>query len=133
MIRLKQEHLKIIIHYSTRDYPIESCGVIAGQEGVSGEVYPIPNVDKSPVSYFMDIEEMFNVFRDMRRKNLSLIGFYHSHPYSEAYPSEKDVELAYYSEAIYLIISFIRGLSKPEIKAFHLLKEMVSEEEIQIL
>ena len=116
-----------------RDYPIEACGVIAGQEGVSGEVYPILNVDKSPVSYFMDIGEMFNVFRDMRRKNLYLVGFYHSHPYSEAYPSERDIELAYYSEAIYLIISFIRGLSKPEIKAFHLLKGMVSEEGIQTL
>ena len=41
----------------------------------------------------------------MRERGESLLGIYHSHPRSsEPQPSETDVRLAYYPEAVYFII-----------------------------
>ncbi len=41
----------------------------------------------------------------MRDRNETLFAIYHSHPASPAIPSETDINLAAYPDAIYLIIS----------------------------
>ncbi len=55
----------------------------------------------------------------MREQDEQLLGIYHSHPRSaEPFPSETDVRLAYYPQAIYFIVG-LAG-SEPVMSAFRI-------------
>ena len=88
------------------------------------------NIEKSPVSYLMDSKEQFRVMKDMREKSLSMIAIFHSHPASAAYPSPRDVSLAFYEEAVYVIVS-LAG-KEPEVKAFSIREGKIREVEILV-
>ena len=70
-------------------------------------------------------------------------GFYHSHTFSEAYPSPTDVRLATYEDeatgekqtiwpdVLYFLVS-LREPDNPEIRAFHIVEGEITEEEVAI-
>ena len=101
-------------------YPNEACGILAGKGNEASKIYKMTNTEKSPVSYFMDSKEQFKVMKDLREKNLSMLAIFHSHPSSPAYPSAKDLNLAFYEDSIYIIVSLIE--SEPVMKGY-LIKE----------
>ncbi|MBI3591985.1 MAG: M67 family metallopeptidase, partial [Nitrospirae bacterium] len=86
------------------------------------------NTESSPVSYFMDSKEQFQVMKDMRENNLSMLAIFHSHPSSAAYPSAKDVSLAFYEDSFYVIVSLIEKESF--VKAFSIRSGEIEEIEI---
>ena len=100
--------------------PNEACGILAGKENKASKIYKMANIEKSPVSYFMDSKEQFKVMKDIRENNLEMVAIFHSHPSSPAYPSNKDLNLAFYEDSIYIIVSLIE--SEPAVKGF-LIKE----------
>jgi proteasome lid subunit RPN8/RPN11 len=63
------------------------------------------NVRASPTAYEIRPRELFALFRRMREEKLELVGIYHSHPTGENAPSARDLELAYYPETPYVIVS----------------------------
>jgi len=109
-----------IISHCREAFPNEACGILAGKGEEVLKVYKMANIEKSPVSYFMDSREQFKVIKDIRENNLVMLAIFHSHPSSSAYPSAKDVSLAFYEDAIYIIV----GLMEKEsiVKGF-LIKE----------
>jgi proteasome lid subunit RPN8/RPN11 len=58
---------------------------------------------------------LFAAMRRIRESGQSLLGVYHSHPRTPAYPSASDVEMAFYPEAFYFIISLEPSI---ELRAF---------------
>ena len=100
--------------------PNEACGILAGIENKASRIYKMTNIEKSPVSYLMDSKEQFKVMKDIRENNLKMLAIFHSHPSSQAYPSAKDLNLAFYEDSIYIIVSLIE--SDPAVKGF-LIKE----------
>lgn len=131
MISIKREDLEILTEHARAEYPLEACGILAGKEGVVEEVYKMANKDSSSVTYIMDPTEQYKVMKKMREKGLDLIGIYHSHTSSPAYPSQRDIELAFYPDASYLIVSLA---SAPlEVKSFRIKDGRVEEEEIRVL
>lgn len=87
-----------------RDF--EVCGLIGGREGRPVSIYPVANVAKDPRTEFeMDPEGLIKAFKAMRARDEELFAIYHSHPKTPARPSERDLELLAYEEALYLIIS----------------------------
>ena len=122
-----------MIAHAKKGYPNEACGLLAGSE--SGEIsafYPMRNMDEASISYFMDPKEQLLVFKEMRQKNSRLCGIFHSHVASEAYPSQKDVRLAFYPEVSYLIVS-LSDMGKPDLRSFKISEEKVTEEKIKIV
>jgi len=109
-------------------YPSEACGILAGRENKVSRIYKMTNIEKSSVSYQLDSKEHIEVIRDMRENNLSMVGIFHSHPASQAYPSPKDVSLAFYDDAVYVIVSFAG--KTPEVKAFSIREGEIREVEI---
>jgi len=69
--------------------------------------------------------------REMDRKGWDLVGIYHSHTHTEAYPSKTDVELAFYPEALYFIVS-VQDRNAPVIRAFRITDGQIAEEEVVI-
>ena len=101
--------------------PAECCGLIGGRAGVAGSVYRLTNVSARPhVSYEAAPRELFAAQRVMRERGEELVAIYHSHPRSaDPKPSERDVRLAYYPQAVHLIVGF-NGAGEPIVRAFRL-------------
>ena len=70
--------------------------------------------------------------RRFRASGVEFLGIYHSHPRGENKPSARDIELAYYSEEVYLIISPQPDASKP-VRAFSIRDGRTTELEIEIV
>jgi len=131
----------MMVHARELD-PYECCGLLAGKDGTVTNHYRIINTvakdaqavevfeaadvkrlkhlseqRRAEVAYFMDPREMLTAFKDMRLRGLELAVIYHSHTHSPAYPSLTDIGLAYYPDAVYIIIS-LEDKTKPDIKAY---------------
>jgi len=79
----------------------------------------------------MEPKQQLKAMKEIRNLGLEMIGIYHSHLETEAYPSAHDVELAYYPEAFYVIVS-IRDRGKPSIRSFKIVEGKITEEEVRI-
>jgi proteasome lid subunit RPN8/RPN11 len=91
--------------------PEECCGLVGGRGGRALALYPLRNVAASPdTSYEAAPQELFAAQREMRGRGEELVAIYHSHPRSpEPVPSETDVRLAFYPEAVYFIVGLAGG------------------------
>jgi len=121
MIILQSSHRDQILASAHEANPDECCGLISGTaDGTAKSIYSLRNVaaDKF-VSYEAAPEDLFAAQREMRERGEELLAIYHSHPRSaEPAPSETDVRLAYYPQAVYFIV----GLAGPQpvVRAFRI-------------
>jgi proteasome lid subunit RPN8/RPN11 len=134
MIRFSQIQFDELVAYARAATPDECCGWIGGFGGVAKTIYPLRNVSVRPRSeYEAAPEDLFAAQRAMRERGEELLAIYHSHPrQAEPQPSDKDIRLAYYPQAVYLIV----GLAgeRPTLGAFRLFADVQQWEpaEIQI-
>ena len=113
----------------------ECCGILAGQDGLITQAFPAKNVAADPVrNYEIAASEIVRLMREFRKRRLEFLGIYHSHPswMDSNEPSPKDIALAYYSEAIYFIVT-PRPYATTPIRAFSIRDRRVMELEIQVL
>ncbi len=127
---ITKELLNEIISHCREVYPNEACGILAGKGRIVQKVYKMINIENSGVSYMMEPGEQFVVMKDIRRQGLEMAAIYHSHPHADAFPSVKDISLAFYSDSLYVVVSLI--YEKPVIKAFEIRAGIVREVEILI-
>ncbi|MCM8778911.1 MAG: Mov34/MPN/PAD-1 family protein [Candidatus Omnitrophica bacterium] len=129
MLIFKKEFFEQVVRQGKRELPNECCGIFAGKEGRVEKVYEMTNTDKSPSTFFMDPKEQLRVMKEIRNLGLEMIGIYHSHVASPAYPSGRDIELAFYPEVSYVIIS-LRDKDNPEIRSFKIREGKIEEEKV---
>lgn len=134
MLRISREDLKKVIDHCIAGYPNEACGILAGSSGRVKKVYCMTNARPGPSYYEMEPEEQFRVMKDMRGAGLHMLGIFHSHPTSPAYPSGVDIEKAYwpgtlypnYPDAVYVIVSLM-DVSRPVAKGYFIGQGEVKE------
>lgn len=152
MLTLKKDFFDQIVKHSLKELPNEACGLLAGplSPRISRDtysdacradeagwvkaverVYEMTNIDKSPESFLMDPKEQLKITKEIRNSGLDMIGIYHSHLASEAYPSEHDLRLAFYSDVSYVIIT-LKDKNKPAIRSFKIVEGKINEEEVRI-
>ncbi|MDO8736173.1 MAG: M67 family metallopeptidase [Thermoleophilia bacterium] len=131
-LRLSPAQLEKIIEHARSCKPEEACGILAGDfEGNVQRVFCMENAEHSSVFYTMDSSEQFRVFDDIRREELEIVAIFHSHPHSPALPSMQDMELAFYPESVYLIISLMDDM--PECHAYSIVEGQSEEVEITVV
>ena len=129
-MKFTKNKLAEIIDHCRKEYPQEACGILAGKEGNIEEIYPMRNVSEKPETcYFMEPKEQLTVMKEMRTRGLEMVGIYHSHIDSPAEPSARDIELAFYSEVVYVIVS-LTDKGNPSIRAFRIIEKNITEETI---
>jgi proteasome lid subunit RPN8/RPN11 len=122
-----------VLAHARRQPNRECCGLLAGQDGVISRAFPARNVATDPKrNYEIAPREIVRLLREFRERKLGFLGIYHSHPNSENVPSPRDIELAYYSEAIYVIVTPQPYAEKP-VRAFSIREGCATELEIQIV
>lgn len=132
MITLQASHRDEIFASAREASPAECCGLIGGDaRGKATNIYSLRNVAADRVvSYEAAPEELFGAQRQMRERGEELLAIYHSHPEStDPKPSETDVRLAYYPQAVYLIV----GLAGPQpvMRAFRISERDQLWEEVE--
>ena len=132
MLYLKKELFEKMLKHSLQEFPNEACGILAGKDGKIEKVYKMANIDKSPNTFFMDAKEQFKVMKEIRSLTLEIIGIYHSHVASAAYPSAHDVEMAFYPQASYVIVSLM-DKNKPSVRSFRITDNRIDEEEVRVV
>lgn len=130
MLRLPKRFSEEIIEQARSEYPNEACGLLAGKDGEATRIYPMRNADRSPVIYRMEPQEQFKVFKEIDDAGLELVGIYHSHIRSPAYPSNTDVDQAYYPEAVYLIASLAEE-EGPQLRGFRIVDGRIDEVDLE--
>ncbi len=131
MLRIDDVLLKEMVEHGLREFPNEACGLLAGRDGEPVRFFAMKNLDASPVSYRLDPKEQLHVFDAMDDEGLDLLGIFHTHTHSEAYPSETDTKLAFYPDAYYLVMS-LSDREHPVLRAFRILEGEITEEELKV-
>ncbi|HXX18957.1 MAG TPA: M67 family metallopeptidase [Candidatus Acidoferrum sp.] len=133
MLRVDHGVIQTILVESRRKSTQECCGLLAGREGVITHAFPAENVAADPTrNYELAPKEIVRLLREFRAQGLEFLGIYHSHPSGDNVPSPRDIERAYYSEAVYFILSPRPDAAKP-VRAFSIRDGSVTELEIQLV
>jgi proteasome lid subunit RPN8/RPN11 len=125
-LEITHTHFEALVTQAQAAYPLETCGLMAGEENRVRHLYQVANKRNSPVEYEMDPGEQVRAMIDLEEKGWELIGIYHSHPQGPQLPSATDVDLAYYPQAAYVIIS-LEDRQRPEVRAFNIVSGNVTE------
>jgi desampylase len=132
-IQILGELLAHLVEQARHEPLSECCGLLGGQAGVITQVIPAENVASDPANnYEIRPREVVRMMREFRAQGLDFLGIYHSHPTGENRPSARDIELAYYSEAVYVILSPLPEARKP-VRAFSIQNGLVAELELETL
>ena len=132
MFRIEQRYIDEMIAHAREDAPNECCGILAGEDGRVLQLYRAINAEQSPYRYSVDSRDLFRIHRECEARGWEFVGIYHSHTFSEAYPSATDVRLGFWPEALYFLVS-LRDGDNPDVRAYHILDGRVSEEELEIV
>lgn len=129
-IIITKRQWEIILTEVMKKLPEEACGLLAGKDNQVFEVIPIENIKHSPFRYRMNPQDQLAAFQYIEKQEWDLLAIYHSHPDGPGYPSDTDIQEAYYPEAIYIIISGDPEYPKP--RGFIITEGHVQEISIRI-
>jgi [CysO sulfur-carrier protein]-S-L-cysteine hydrolase len=132
-LRLSEADYLTILGHCYDGLPEEACGMLAGRlvdgtltpDGRVEAVYPCANTDASARTYTVDPRDLLRAMRDAESKGLEIVGVYHSHTHTEAWPSPTDVGQAVDPSWLYVIVSLKDG--DPVLRAFRIENGNISE------
>ncbi len=126
----------IVVH-ARSEYPNEACGLIVGDgpaaDGGSGLRFEATrNKAASPYRYEIHPEDLLRLTIDTDDADEVFWGIVHSHTHTPAVPSPTDVGLAFYPDALYLLVSLREDeadpvTGEPSIRAWTILDGEVTE------
>ena len=112
-IILTENQKEILSNHAEQESPNESCAILFGkeiQESYKVErVFLTRNIEQSPVNFTISAEQRLEADKMERESELKIIGIFHSHPNSEAYPSKTDEKFMDMNPGVWIIFS---GVSK---------------------
>ncbi|MGN6170081.1 MAG: Mov34/MPN/PAD-1 family protein [Solirubrobacteraceae bacterium] len=129
-MRISRELYEEIVAHARSEAPIECCGMIASRDGEAVKVYRATNAAGSPLRYEIDGAEQYRIQMQIEDSGLDLGAIYHSHTRTEPYPSQTDINLAFYPDALYLIVGL--ATEEPEVRAFTIREGHVRDAHLEV-
>lgn len=106
MLTLSSAQRDAIFATCIRALPNEGCGLLLGtSDGVVREIAASKNVADSAKVYEIDPRVLLRAYRRADDEEIEVLGVFHSHTHSEAYPSPTDVRQAPDPSWHYVIVS----------------------------
>ena len=124
-IILKQSDKKILSQYSENQKPKESCALLFGKDNQVLDIFLTENIEESSVNFTISNEQLIEGYKIAEEEKMEVIGIFHSHPNSDAFPSNTDKKFMQSNPVVWIIYS---GINK-NFRAFVLESDSV---EIQI-
>jgi [CysO sulfur-carrier protein]-S-L-cysteine hydrolase len=130
-VRIPRALLDQIVAQARDEAPNECCGIIAADDGMAVAVHPARNAAASPLRYEMDGMEQYRIQTAIEDAGHALGAIYHSHTRTDPKPSQTDINLAFYPEALYVIVGV---KEEPAIvKAFEIKEGNVTEKPLEVV
>lgn len=104
-IILSSSDKKILTEHAENAKPNESCAILFGRGDTVSEIFLTENIEESPVNFTISNEQLIDGYRIAEEKNVDVIGIFHSHPSSEAYPSNTDKKFMQSNPVAWIIYS----------------------------
>jgi len=130
MLYLPEPLLDQMVAHCLTGLPLEACGLLVGdhERGVVVTCVPTRNVAASARLYTVDPREHLRADRAAEAEGLAIIGVFHSHTHTDAYPSPTDVAQAPDPTWHYVLVS-LRDLL-PTVRSYRIVDGVVEEERI---
>ena len=132
MLSLSESQRAAMIATCIRALPDEGCGLFLGtRDGDSAlvsDVISSENVAHSAKVYEIDSRILLKAYRRADDEGIEVLGVFHSHTHSEAYPSPTDVRQAPDPSWHYVLIS-LRDIPSV-IRSYRIVDGQVSEEAV---
>jgi [CysO sulfur-carrier protein]-S-L-cysteine hydrolase len=130
-MRITRSLLDDLIAHARADAPNECCGMIASRNGEAVSVHRATNAAASPLRYVIDGREQYEIQTAIEDADLDLGAIYHSHTRSAPEPSETDINLAFYPDALYVIVGVKDD--EPDVRAWRIVDKQVSPAELEVV
>jgi proteasome lid subunit RPN8/RPN11 len=136
---LTREQYEVVIGHCLDGFPDEACGMFSGPlttpdaahggaatpSGIVGAVHPCRNADASARTYTVDSRDLLRAMRAAEDEGDEIVGVWHSHTHTDAYPSATDVRQAVDASWLYAIVSLKHG--SPVMRAYRIVDGAITE------
>jgi [CysO sulfur-carrier protein]-S-L-cysteine hydrolase len=129
-MRIARSMLDRIVAQARDEAPNECCGIVGTRDGRAVTLYPLRNAAASPLRYEIDPKEQLQVFEALDEAGLEIGAIYHSHTRSAPEPSQTDINLAFYPDAVYVIVG-VAG-EEDDVRAWRIVDGNVSEASLEV-
>ena len=106
-IKLTESDKKILSEYSENQKPNESCAILFGKDDQVLDLFLTENIEKSPVNFTISNKQLIEAYKIAEEKKMEIVGIFHSHPDSDAYPSNTDKKFMQSNPVAWIIYSGI--------------------------
>ena len=128
---LAQKEKDQLITHAIEQQPHESCAMLLGKKVDDAwnikEVFLTQNIDNSQKNFTISPEELLKGYQLAEKMHLELVGIFHSHPNSDAIPSNTDKKFMQNNPVPWIIFSGVNN----DLKAY-LLDSTIIEIQIKI-
>ncbi len=141
-VRLPREIADTIVAQAWEEDPNEACGIIVGdrpaaEAGIALRYEPTRNRSASPLLYEIDSADLLRLTIATDDADEVFWAIVHSHTHTEARPSATDIRLAFYPDALYILVSLADAEADPttgarSIRAWRILDGAPSEVPLEI-
>jgi [CysO sulfur-carrier protein]-S-L-cysteine hydrolase len=129
-MRIARSMLDQIVAQARDEAPNECCGIVGARDGRAVSVYPVRNAAASPLRYEIDPQDQLRVFEALDDAELEIGAIYHSHTRSAPEPSQTDINLAFYPDAVYVIVG-VAG-EEDDVRAWRIVDGKVSVASLEV-
>ncbi len=131
MLRISHSQREAMIAHVIRALPHEGCGLLLGAaDGPISEVVPSTNLAESARVYEIDPKVLLRSYRTADARGEDVVGCFHSHTHTDAFPSPTDISQAPDPEWHYVVISL--RVVPPVVRSFRIVDGQVTEEPVTI-
>ncbi|HUQ39246.1 MAG TPA: M67 family metallopeptidase [Acidimicrobiales bacterium] len=132
MLRMTSDvHTRMVAH-CLDGLPLEACGLLGGDPstGAARRCYPTRNAAASAKLYTVEPLDHLRADRDAEAHGQEIIGVFHSHTHTEAYPSPTDVAQAPDPSWHYVLVSLKDAA--PVVRSFRIVDGVITEEPVSV-
>jgi proteasome lid subunit RPN8/RPN11 len=136
-LRLTADQHSLIVAHCFDGLPDEACGLLAGPmtpelepTGEVHRVFPCVNADASARTYTVDSRDLLRAMREAEANEIELIGVWHSHTHTDAYPSDTDVRQAMEPGWVYVLVSLKHA--EPVLRAYRIRDGNIAEVDVEV-
>jgi proteasome lid subunit RPN8/RPN11 len=129
-MRIPQAMFDEMVSHARAEAPDECCGIIGTRDSEAVVLYRATNVHHSPLKYEIGSDELYRISKALDDDDLEVGVIYHSHTRSDPYPSQTDVNLAKYPDAVHVIVGVANG--EPDVRAYRIRDGEIADAELHV-
>ena len=124
-IVLAQKEKDKLVTHAISEQPSESCAMLFGKKVGDNwnvkEVFLTQNIDDSKTNFTISPEELLKGYQIAEKNQLEVVGIFHSHPNSDAVPSNTDKKFMKNNPVPWIIFSGVNN----DLKAYLLDSDVI--------